>query len=139
MSNFLGESNFRTDVRNTQALAEAASRKLIVTSIGPLSAHIVVYASDAGVVAADKDTLESQDRILGVTINAVSGAGQDVEIIGIGRITDPSFSFTPGPIWLGDNGALTQTKPTVGLLVQVATAVTSTSIFVNIGPAIKLA
>lgn len=139
MSNFLGESNYRTDVRNTQALAQAASRKLTVVSIGPLSAHIIAYADNAGVIAADKDSLIIQDRILGLTMNSASAAGQDVEIIGQGRVTDPSFSFTPGPIWLGNSGALTQSKPATGILVQVATAYTATSIFVNIGPAIKLA
>ena len=109
------------------------------TSTGPVSAPRVVYAAVGGPALADKDTVSHQDKLLGVTITSAAGSGEEVTVVTEGKIDDPSFSFTPGPIWLGNSGLLTQTKPTTGLLVQMAVAISATLIMVNIQMAIKLA
>lgn len=109
------------------------------TTIGAMSAPRVVYAGPSGLEVADKDTVSQQDKLIGVTITSAAAAGDTVKVVLEGKIDDPSFSFTPGPIWLGNAGVLTQTKPTSGLLAPIAVAITSTHINVNIGLAIKLA
>lgn len=109
------------------------------TSTGAVSAPRVVYAGATGPAIADKDTVSQQEKILGVTITSAAGSGEEVTVVTEGKIDDPSFSFTPGPIWLGNSGVLTQTRPTTGLLIQIAVAITATLINVNIGMAIKLA
>lgn len=106
---------------------------------GPLSAGRMVYASDTGLALADKDNLPAQSRVLGLTISSAAAIGEIVEVVGEGGITDPSFTFVPGPLWLGNAGELIQTPPASGLYIQVGTAITATSIYIDIGPAIKLA
>lgn len=108
-------------------------------TVGAMSAPRVVYASPGGLALADKDVLDQQDKIIGVTKTSAAAAGETVKVVLEGKIDDPSFSFIPGPIWLGNSGVLTQTKPTSGLLAPIAVAITSTQINVNIGMAIKLA
>lgn len=115
------------------------SLQLKFTSEGPVSSPRVMYTGATGPAVADKDVLTQQDKILGVTITSAAAAGEEVSVVTEGKIDDPSFSFTPGAIWLGNAGVLTQVKPTSGLLVQIAVAITATKINVNIGMAIKLA
>lgn len=116
-----------------------ASLQFKYTSIGPVSAPRVLYAAPGGPDIADKDTTSQQEKILGVTITSAAGSGEEVSVVTEGKIDDPSFSFTPGPIWLGNSGVLTQTRPTTGLLVQIGVAISATLINVNIQMAIKLA
>ena len=120
-------------------IVNSDSLQLKYTSTGPVSAPRVVYTGASGPALADKDTLSQQDKILGVTITSAAGSGEEVTVVTEGKIDDPSFSFTPGAIWLGASGVLTQTKPTTGLLVQIGVAISATLINVNIGMAIKLA
>lgn len=109
------------------------------TSSGAISSPIVIYAGPTGPVAADKDTVAQQDKILGVTITSAAAGGEEVDFVSHGLITDLSFTFIEGPIWLGNAGALTQVKPTSGLLVQIAIAYSATEIVVDIQLNIKLA
>lgn len=120
-------------------IVNSDSLQLKYTSTGTVSAPRVLYAAVGGPALADKDTVSHQDKLLGVTITSAAGSGEEVTVVTEGKIDDPSFSFTPGPIWLGNSGLLTQTKPTTGLLVQIAVAITATLINVNIQMAIKLA
>ncbi|WP_254509872.1 hypothetical protein [Anatilimnocola floriformis] len=55
-----------------------------------------------------------------------------------GPMLEPSFSFVPGPIFVGLNGSLTQTPPTTGWLQQIAVADSPTQIFVDPQPPIDL-
>lgn len=111
----------------------------VFVSTGPISAHKVIYAGVSGPEVADKDVLTVQDKILGVTISSASGVGEDVLFVSNGLIADPSFTFTPGPIWLGSSGQLTQVKPTSGLCIQLAIASSATTIVVDVLFSIKLA
>ena len=106
---------------------------------GPISSARVVYASAAGIDLADKDTLTVQDKILGLTLTSAAGAGESVTILGEGYSVDPSYSFSPGAIWLGNSGLLTQTPPTSGLWIQLGVALSATELYFNIGLAIRLA
>lgn len=109
------------------------------TSTVAISAPRVVYAGASGPELADKDTISQQDKIIGVTITSASGAGEPVKVVTEGKIEDPSFTFSVGPIYLGVAGVITQVRPTTGLLVQIGVAISATLINVNIQMAIKLA
>lgn len=108
-------------------------------SLGPVSADRILYASASGPDVADKDVIAVHDKIIGWTVNAVAALGDMMSIVGEGFIEDTSWTFTPGPIYLGNSGEPTQVAPTTGIRVQVATAITATSIYIDIGVAIKLA
>lgn len=99
---------------------EALSALQAVTSDGNGDA---VYASN--------DTLANA-QVIGITETAAS-SGAAVAIRTSGLMTDPSWSWTKGPVYLGTNGALTQTAPSGGaIVVQVGKAMTATKLLVDI-------
>lgn len=70
------------------------------------------------------------DAIVGVTSGA-SSQDTPVNIVLNGEMTENSWTWTPGPVWLGANGVLTQTVPTSGAVVRVGTALGATTMFVE--------
>jgi len=75
---------------------------------------------------------------IGITTGAVE-LGATATIITSGQITETSWSWTPNmPLFLSDNGLMTQTAPVTGELVQIGWAITSTTIFLKINPIIQL-
>ncbi len=70
--------------------------------------------------------------ILGLSRNSASGANQTVNVIEFGEITDPSWTWTQGPVFLDAVGQLTQTPTLTDALVQIAEALSPTKLLVNI-------
>lgn len=74
----------------------------------------------------------------GIAVHAAI-AGSFVKIRTSGKLTDPSFSFTPDlPVFCGADGILTQTEPVSGELLIVGQAVNTTTMLVNIQPIVVL-
>jgi len=48
-----------------------------------------------------------------------------------GIITEPTWNLVIGPVYLGTNGLITQTKPETGTVVLVGRAISATSISLN--------
>lgn len=72
------------------------------------------------------------ENICGIT-NAAASAGGSVEVISAGEFRNIGWNWSPGaPLFLGLNGFLTETPPTTGVLIQFATAISSTKIFISI-------
>jgi hypothetical protein len=89
-----------------------------------LSALRGVWEDDAGAVwRLDASDAAHIALFAGITITAAT-AGDDVTIQRAGVLDAAGLNLTPGPVWLGTNGALTQTRPTSGffLLLGAATA-----------------
>lgn len=87
-----------------------------------LSGHRAVYVgADNRFWVADPAEDFCVDMICGITTGS-SVAGEDAFIRFTGELVDPSFSFEAGPVWLGINGTLTQTRPTSGNLVLLGNA-----------------
>ena len=137
--NYLGSGNYRFIPYLQDQAPTAEAITFTVVSSGPLSSSRVLAITGAGLVLADKDTLTHQDKIVGFTISSAAAAGEIVDVISEGYRVDPSYIFTAGPFWLGNNGEVTQVKPTTGLLVQLGVALSATEIVFDIGLAIKLA
>ena len=106
-----------------------------------ISALLAVFISAGSAFKADKDALAEASGIVGVTTTAaLSGEAVSVQIEG--EMTDASWSWSVSPspnIYLGSNGALTQTAPTAGYLVRVGVATSATSMRINPGEPIALA
>jgi hypothetical protein len=65
--------------------------------------------------------------------------GQPVQIASFGDYEFNGWNWTPLlPIFLGVDGFITQTPPTSGVSLQVATAISATKIFIKIGEPIIL-
>lgn len=104
-----------------------------------IQGHRAIYIDAAGLAQkADKDDPAKVD-VIGLNVAAVI-AGEDVEIFSFIEITEPSFSFSPGlPVYLGNDGLLTQVVPVTGFLVTVGVATGVTKILVEPEPPIALA
>ena len=104
----------------------------------PLSALRVVWEDEQGVVrpldAADADHI---DLISGLAITAAAAPG-DVQVQRSGPVDDTSWNWTPGRVYLGAGGALTQTPPAGAFDVLVGSAVSATRRIINFQDPIEL-
>lgn len=103
-----------------------------------LSGHkaIAVVAGEA--IHADQGDPAHRGLVRGISIGATAAAATATVQV-FGPMFEPSWNWTPGPIYVGANGALTQTRPTSGWLQQIAIADSPTLIFIAPQPPIALA
>lgn len=100
--------------------------------------HRVVRGLASGEVAlASASDASHVATLLGVTTGAAA-AGGTLSITLIGDIEEGSWNWSPGPVYLGESGVLTQTAPTTGHLVQVGVSDKPTRLSVRLQPPIKL-
>lgn len=104
-----------------------------LTAAAIVSGHRVIATDENGeAIYADKGTPSHVGRVLGISMNAAT-VGASVAVKTFGEFSEPTWAWNAGePIYLGANGVLTQTPPLAGILLEVAFALTSTSIFVSI-------
>ena len=102
-----------------------------------LSALRVVYEQNGQVFTLDAGDGEHIDLLLGVTLTAAE-QGATINVQRSGAIDDAGWNWQPGRIWLGAEGALTQTPPVDGFAVLLGAAVSATRITLNIQDAIQL-
>jgi hypothetical protein len=101
------------------------------------SALRVLYEQGGQVYALDYRDTAHIDLILGISLTAAA-AGQPLNVQRSGVLDDAGWSWTPGRVWLGANGALTQTPPVDGFDVLIGTAVSATRITLDITDPIEL-
>lgn len=110
----------------------------IRTSAAALSALLVVWEDELGVVrpldSADEDHI---DLLCGLTITGTSSAGP-VTVQRTGAVDDTAWSWTPGRVYLGTSGALTQTPPNNGFDVLVGVAVSPTRLILSFQDPIQM-
>lgn len=102
-----------------------------------LSALRAVYELDGQVRYLDYRDEDNIDLLLGLTLTAAN-LGEQTNIQRSGPIDDSGWSWTPGPVWLGAAGALTQTPPADGFDVLIGAAVSATRITLNLQQPIEL-
>lgn len=82
-------------------------------------------------VYATPDTLANA-VVIGISTTSGS-SGETITVKTTGELTDASWNWTKGAIYLGANGVLTQTAPSGGsIVVHVAKAITTTKILIDI-------
>lgn len=96
------------------------------------SGHRVVRAVAGGVAPASCADPSHAGSVLGVTHGAAL-AGEPIEFVAFGVMEEPSWTWVPGPLFLGLDGALTQYRPLAGFLQQIGVATAPTRILVNLG------
>ncbi|SDJ61660.1 hypothetical protein [Pseudomonas indica] len=102
-----------------------------------LSALRVVYELDGVVRILDYRDAAHIDLLLGITLTAAD-PGIPVNVQRTGVIEDNSWTWTPGPVWLGTNGDLTQIPPADGYDVLLGAAMSATRITLDLQPPIQL-
>ena len=90
----------------------------------------------AGLVA-EVDQQDRDDMLLAVGISQGSAMiGEPVTIRISGERTEPSWNWSPGILFAGADGVLTQVQPTTGWSMEVARTVSATRIIVGMTPGI---
>lgn len=124
-----------------QVVGDGGSASPSIAS-GSVSGHKVVVFSDVNtVVYADNQTLAHSQIVIGVTRGAALN-GDEIFIAKNGDgITEGSWNWTAGSvIYLGANGALTQTPPVAPAVFSliVGYAISATTMYVQIREPIHL-
>lgn len=104
----------------------------------PISGHRGIRAVFGGVATASASDPTHFNTLVGVSIGAAA-PGAICSYIAAGPITEPSWTWAPGPVLLGIDGLLTQQEPASGFLQQVGISDSPTRIIVGILPPIKIA
>ncbi len=107
------------------------------TAGSSLSALIAVYELDGLVRALSADDAVHIDLLLGITLTAAQ-AGETVNVQRLGAIEDSAWNWVPGRVYLGANGALTQTPPTSGFDLLIGSATSPARIALNFQDPISL-
>ena len=110
-------------------------RILMATAGDDLSGHRAVVVADGQAVYADP---ADGPWITGVTRHAAV-AGDPIEVQVDGLMIEAGWSWSPGPVWVGASGQLTQTVPTAGGLILIGRAVAPTKLLVDVQPPIMRA
>ena len=97
----------------------------------PLSGHRFVVLDNDMAVYADCLTENHAHRVIGMTTGASDDGNVSVQTSG--EHEEPTWSWTLGhPVFLGENGLMTQTAPTTGFSLIVGFPMTATKLFIKI-------
>lgn len=102
-----------------------------------LSALRAVYEQDGQVFALDYRDPDHIDLLLGITLSAAA-AGAVVNVQRSGVLDDSNWSWTPGRVYLGTNGQLTQLPADDGYSVLLGVATSATRLILNLQDPIEL-
>jgi hypothetical protein len=121
-------------------LAEIVSQSTLTKKAAiAIGGHRVVYLDPTGVKYASNDDLSLLGKALGLSLGA-SASNANVLIKTSGEVTESSWNWATGPVFLGQNGLLTQVAPAPPALFSqiIAQAISPTSIIINIQSPIVL-
>lgn len=102
-----------------------------------LSALRAVYELDGEVYFLDFQDEDHIDLLLGITLTAAN-AGQPINVQRSGALDDSGWAWSPGRVYLGANGALTQVPAAAGFDVLIGVAVSATRLILNLQDPIEL-
>lgn len=107
------------------------SSSVTYTAGEALGGHRGVLVDTGVAYYADSSVVADIGKLVGITTGAVS-MGADAVVLTSGEITEPSWTWVPGPVYLGLTGLLTQTPPATGFIQVVGIAMTATVLLVRI-------
>lgn len=114
-----------------QGKAGSSITTVTVTAGETISGHRAVRIANGIAWLADSSDLAQIGQVSGISATAaIVGTSVDIQVGG--EMTEPTWAFNPGRIWVGTNGLLTQTPPAVGFQQVIAQAISATHIIINI-------
>ena len=114
----------------------AGGAAISITAGEDLGGQRAVITTNGLAYYADNSNPDHSNIVLGITLGAVS-AGDSASIVTLGELSG-LFGLTPNaPIYLSNNGVLTQVAPVTGFIQQLGTAIVSDRMLVNIQPIIQ--
>jgi hypothetical protein len=105
----------------------------------PLSAFKAVWADPTDkVFLLDFNDGAHIDRFVGVTTTAAATAGAAITVQREGVLDAAGLGLSPGPVWLGANGALVQTPTSTGYDLYIGTAISGNRLIIEPSEPIKM-
>lgn len=103
-----------------------------------LGGQRLVVTQNGKLYHADKDTPAHINTVLGLTLSSAV-VGENAKVMREGPVIEPSWNWEPDkPVYLGNNGLLTQAVPESGFMLVIGIAETSKKIIMELQPPIKL-
>jgi hypothetical protein len=134
-----GPQNIAVQFVGTQGPAGAGAVAPGFESIAAvaLSALHVVYRAADGLRYASSDAPITAAQAVGILPSAINANA--VGFVQTGdEITDASWSWSLGSVWLGINGALTQTPVSSGAQVEIGIAISPNTLLIRVQPSILI-
>ena len=104
----------------------------------PISALHAVYELPSGTVhPLSADDAEHIDLLAGVTVTSAA-TGQEITVQRSGPLDASGLNLQPGRVWLGTDGALTQTPPENGFDTLLGYATAEQRLYIDISESILL-
>jgi hypothetical protein len=112
----------RVDVACTSIKAASEGQAAVsIIAAETISGHKVVAANGSGLAVLASPASALALSVIGVATGAAQ-MGAPCTILTTGEMQEPTWAFTPGQVWLGANGSLTQTPPSSGFIVCIGVA-----------------
>jgi hypothetical protein len=110
----------------------------VPVNIPVINGYTVVAMDNSQLVIADNTDFTLINKVIGITKNSAT-TGQDVTIATSGgELTGLAALTVGGKVYLSTSGAITQTVPSNGFIIQLGVALTATTVSVNITSAIQI-
>lgn len=104
--------------------------RLTLTAAGAISALRMVAAENGTGRYPDTDAPADAGRVVGMAVTAADD-GAPFQIVTDGEWTDDAWTWTPGPVFCGDEGVLTQAVPS-GWVLMVGQAMSATRLLIDV-------
>lgn len=102
-----------------------------------ISALKVVRAAGSRVFVQDVTDIADMHGCVGISRTFANELGV-IEVISNGLLSDASWNFSQGAVFLGLNGSITQSVPSQAFDLRLGTAISATEIFIQLERPIKL-
>ncbi len=117
-------------IRGPQGLPGSATSTNQYEAGQALSGHRAVRIQGDLAYYCDANELSHAGKAIGITVGAVL-SGDMATVQTLGKLTEPSWNWNEGPVYVGANGLLTQSTAGHAFTQQVGVAVSATSIDIN--------
>lgn len=135
-----GEAVDFPTVDEVQDLITGGTGLITVETGEDIEALTAVYILNGIAFKSDKTDLYKTAGCIGVTTTSALN-GNDINIQTSGQISDVGWNWansTNPSVWLGIDGALTQSAPTTGYLRRIGTATSATAMIIQPGEVVAL-
>ncbi len=113
--------------------ASATSDGSAVAGVTIAPSLVLSLAADGTLQPASASDPTQFGRVVGYALLAAA-AGAAVPFTRTDTLTNSAWSLKPGPVFVGENGGITQVEPTVGFVQPAGIAVSATTVVADFGP-----
>lgn len=129
-SAFTAGHGITLDTDANTGVTEVAVARVSLLASGAISALRAIVADDGTGRYPNTAIASDAGKVVGISVTAAAD-GEPFEVLTDGEWADASWSWTPGPVFCGADGVLTQTPPS-GWVLEVGRALSATRLTVDV-------